>query len=230
VRARDELLEKLWEGADPFAGIAETANGVDLQGWHSEHPLLRKALESNPRIVVEVGVWKGGSVAFMARCLRDAGADAVVVAVDTWLGSWEHWDRPEWRADLRLEVGYPTLYRTFQSNIVCSGLGGYVIPLPLDSVNAAALLGVHGVAPDVVHVDAGHDYRSVLTDLETWWHRLRPGGILVADDYDPSGEHWPRVREAIDEFARDAGPAHFEAAFPKALMRKPAASAAARDA
>jgi predicted O-methyltransferase YrrM len=193
----------------------------DLQGWSSQHALLVQAIESGPRIVVEVGVWKGGSVVFMAELLRERNADSVIIAVDTWLGSWEHWARPDWRSDLLLKNGYPTFYRTFQRNIVACHVQDYVIPLPLDSVNAASLLRSCGIVPDVVHVDAGHDYRSVLTDLETWWECLRPAGILVADDYDPAGRIWPSVKNAVDAFVREAAPLNFEAVLPKAIMKKP---------
>ena len=175
-------------------------------------------------MVVEVGVWKGGSVVFMAKCLRDLGIDGVIIAVDTWLGSSEHWLRPEWRADLKLHDGYPTLYRTFERNIVLSGVQDLVIPLPLDSINAAALLRRHGISPDVVHLDAGHEHPGVLAALETWWELLRPGGLLVADDYDPTGESWPRARDAIDTFVATTSPATFRAAQLKATMTKPSGS------
>jgi predicted O-methyltransferase YrrM len=183
--------------------------------------LLAKAIESAPAIIVEVGVWKGGSVIFMAELLRDRNADSAIIAVDTWLGSWEHWARSDWRSDLMLEDGYPTLYRTFQRNVVARGVHDYVIPLPLDSINAASLLRSYGIVADLVHIDAGHDYRSVSSDLETWWERLKPDGFLVADDYDPSGEIWPSVRNAVDAFVTTTNAIGFDALHLKALMRKP---------
>ena len=43
-----------------------------------------------PRIVVEVGVFKGVSVMFMGRRIRELGLDCAIIAIDTWLGSAEH--------------------------------------------------------------------------------------------------------------------------------------------
>lgn len=65
--------------------------------------------ELRPQLVIDVGVWKGASAAFLARCMAEAG----VVAVDTLLGSPEHWNRE--RADniaasLRFRHGVPGLY------------------------------------------------------------------------------------------------------------------------
>jgi hypothetical protein len=58
----------------------------------------------------------------------------------------------------------------------------------------------HNVIADVIHIDAGHDYRSVKTDLQIWWPLLRPGGILIGDDYITDDHNpWPGVRQAFDE-------------------------------
>lgn len=36
---------------------------------------------------------------------------------------------------------------------------------------------------DFVYIDARHDYASVLEDLEAWFPRVRPGGIIAGHDY-----------------------------------------------
>jgi predicted O-methyltransferase YrrM len=200
VPLREEIVRRLWKGDDPFASIDTESSSLDLEGWNSQHTFLREAIAERPRIVIEVGVWKGASVIFMANLLREMAADGVVIAVDTFLGSWEHWLNPEWRVALEFDAGYPTLFRTFQRNVAAAGVADYVVPLPLDSANAAALLNLTRIAADVIHIDAAHDYGSVLADLRAWWSRLLPGGVLIADDYDEDGKHWPSVAEAVDEF------------------------------
>jgi predicted O-methyltransferase YrrM len=223
---RPNVLTLLWDGQDPFEGVLRDATASDLGGWNSRHALLAEAVERAPRIIVEVGVWKGGSVVFMAERLKMHNVDGVVIAVDTWLGSWEHWLRPEWRVDLQLERGYPTLYRTFQHNIVNADLVDYVVPLPLDSLNAASLLRHHGVGADVVHIDGGHDRRTVASDLDAWWERVNPGGAVLVDDYDPAGEVWPSVRAAVDEFVARVDCESFRSIPLKAEIRKPPAASA----
>jgi predicted O-methyltransferase YrrM len=216
---REQIVSKLWNGEDPMAGIVLTA-APDLQGWNSQHPMLCQAVETNPRIVIEVGVWKGASVIHMAKQLKQQQADAVVIAIDTWLGSWEHWIKPKWRPSLHISNGYPKLYWTFMNNVIANGVKDYVIPLPLDSHNAFEVIQRVGITPDVIHLDGGHDYRAVINDLNDWWSILQPSGLLIADDYDPSGTSWPSVRAAVDDFRSTVSLAFFDAHAKKCLMKK----------
>lgn len=197
---RHELVQKLWNGLDPF-GRDPDPTAVDFQGWASDHRYLREAIrERKPRVVVEVGVWKGGSVLTMADEVRTLHIDAAIIAVDTWLGSCEHWVTWSWFESLRMGGGYPALYHTFASNVLERRLQDFVVPLPLDSVNASALLRHHKVGIDVLHIDAGHDFHSVMNDLRVWWQLLNEGGILIGDDYHPWGDTWPEVRQAFHAF------------------------------
>ena len=203
MTARRDILDKLFFGRDPLKDFPAGQPG-DLQGWHSRHPYLTRAIAGRkPRIVVEVGVWKGASVVTMAQEIKRLGLDAVVIAIDTWLGSSEHYLWEKFIPDLDFEFGYPRLYRKFAANIVNEGLADVVVPLPLDSINAFQLLKEKSIRPDVLHIDAGHDYHSVMADLKAWWPQLQPGGILVGDDYFKNmfgmGK-WPEVRQAFDEF------------------------------
>ena len=190
----------LWHGADPFQGLPTGLFQIDIQGWNSDHRYLSDTIERlRPSVIVEMGVWKGASTLFMAGKLRDHGIDGVVIAVDTWLGSSEHWLFPELGADLSMDRGYPRLFDKFSANVVACGLNDYVVPLPLDSASAATVVQ-HRLPPaDMLHLDGGHDRASVVFDLMKWWAILRPGGTFIGDDYYDDG-HWPDVKLATDSF------------------------------
>ena len=197
---RQAVLDRIWRGADPLQGFPGNLIEFDLQGWNSQHPYLTEALtEVRPQVVVEIGVWKGGSAIFMAQHLKDSGLPAVVIAVDTWLGSSEHWLSPDLFQSMSFLNGYPALYHKFASNVIRTGTAEQIVPLPLDSLNAAIVVRMIGVTPGVIHLDGGHDYDSVIADLRAWWPVLAPGGILVGDDYYDDGR-WPTVKKAFDEF------------------------------
>ena len=145
---RTFLLERLWRGADPFLGFPANIYQNDTQGWGSTHRFLTETIAAlRPRIVVEVGVWKGASVITMAEKLRALELDAAVVAVDTWLGSCEHWLQDPWFVSLGMEQGRPAMQRTFMANIVAARLEGHVVPLSIDSLNAFQLRGIGASSP-----------------------------------------------------------------------------------
>src|SRR5262249_38379689 len=152
------------------------------------------------------------SVITMAKQIQTCEIDGVVIAVDTWLGSSEHWLRPDWFAGLSCLFGQPQIYQKFMTNIIESGTESVVIPLPIDSINAAAILRAREVHIDMIHIDGGHHYDTVALDLKAWWSLLRSGGVFVGDDY---GIEWPEVTSAIDDFLKHTPHANFEVLPPK---------------
>jgi SAM-dependent methyltransferase len=180
---------------------------LDLQGWNMYPRLYSQLLkQANAQLVVEVGVWKGASSINFAQWLKARG-HGVVVAVDTWLGALEFWERdtpgntlmPE--KDLSWRHGYPSVYYTFLSNVLHKKVQDYVIPFPVPSRLAADYLARRNILADFIHVDGGHTYQDAKEDIALWWRILRPGGIMIGDDY----TYWPGVKQAVDEFVKEQG-------------------------
>jgi GR25 family glycosyltransferase involved in LPS biosynthesis len=221
---KDELLHKIWRGLDPFAHHPKNLYEHDTQGWNSAHPYLTEAIdEIRPGVVVEIGVWKGTSAMTMARKLKELRLDGVVIAIDTWLGAWDHWTS-DWFEYLSFDKGFPAIYHKFIENVMHDDLRDVIIPLPLDSVNAARVLKHHGIRPDIVHIDGGHDYTAVSADLNEWWGVLKHNGIIIGDDYYTNGT-WPEVKAAFDDFFRARGMVHIESMDGKCRIRKTPANA-----
>jgi hypothetical protein len=217
TNVRERLLKKVWRGQDPFLNFPSRLYRQDHQGWGSSHPYLSDAIDAlHPSVVVEVGVWKGGSAISLASKMKAMNLDGVVIAVDTWLGAWDHWTNDEWFSHLNFSNGFPALYNTFAANIVGEGLQDYILPIPLDSVNAANVLRYYDVQVDVVHIDGGHDYHAVTSDLREWWPMIRQPGVLIGDDY----PHWPEVKRAFDDFFVAEGMYPFEFDAPKCRIFK----------
>ena len=173
------------------------------------HPVFREVFRhARPRTILEVGTWKGSSAILMATLCKEMGLDgAEIVCIDTWLGSHEMWeDRTPgsyWGYDsLGLEHGFPSVYRQFLGNVVLSGHADVITPFPVSSNNAAVFLARKGVTADLIYIDGGHDYRDVKSDIDAYWPLVRPGGVLLGDDYHAGG---PGVIRAADEFAATAG-------------------------
>lgn len=160
----------------------------DLQTWRQFSPEVFTMLErERPRVVLEIGSWKGYSTSRLALY-----AD-VVYAVDTWLGALEFYTQPGPDRDLMKRGGYPSVYYQFAANMHHMGVAHKVIPVPLPSSIAVPLLG--DLRPDVVYVDGSHEYEDVARDLRSV-ARLKPR-VIFGDDY---GVHYPGVVQAVDTF------------------------------
>ena len=173
----------------------------DLQGWNSDHPTFRRiVMASQPNLILDVGVWKGRSTIFLANLLRESNLDGTVIAIDTFLGNAEHWnkDRDIYKS-MRFRHGMPFLYWQFLSNIKHRSCEDYVVPLAQTSENAAKILHNFGIRANLIHIDAAHEYGAVLRDAHLYWDLLEPGGCLVGDDFHDT---WPGVVQAATEFAR----------------------------
>lgn len=193
---QQSIMHKLY-GHDIWSGFVP-GQPEPMQGWNGDHPSLgRLAGLPGAKVVIDIGVWKGMSTINMARSMRDSGVDGCVIAIDTFLGSIEHWFGEGTLAMTRTH-GRPDLFNTFMTNVCHEGLQDYIVPLPQTSVTAAAILRQAGVTASIVHVDAAHEYDEVLRDLREYWPLIEPGGFLIGDDY---LEVWPGVIRAAGEFS-----------------------------
>jgi len=76
-----------------YAGF-EPILAEDRQGWNNQHPAFEEIIRTiRPDIVIDVGAWKGALTILFADLLKRHGIGGGVVAVDTFIGSIEHWDR-----------------------------------------------------------------------------------------------------------------------------------------
>ncbi len=168
-------------------------NSIELLPFHS-HSFYRNdkqieaLLRSNDiKTIIEVGSWLGDSTRHMASLLPPGGK---VYAVDHWKGSAENQPgQTYWIA----QVAY--LYEQFLSNVIHAGLTDKIIPIKMDSSDAAVQLKTV-VVPDLIYIDASHDYESVLADLNRWYPYVKGHGIFCGDDW-----NLPGVVQAVTEFA-----------------------------
>jgi hypothetical protein len=197
-------IRSLLHPQDPYAGFDASAFPIDLQGWGSESPAFRELIfETKPRLVVEIGTWKGASAIHMADLLAEAGCTAPILCVDTWLGALEFWtdtaDAQRY-GSLRLRHGWPQVYYQFLANVCHRGHQGRIIPFPQTSATAALWLRTFGVRADLIYLDGSHEEEDVYADCLAYWEVLSGGGTLFGDDWS-----WDGVRLAVSRFAKEQG-------------------------
>ena len=173
---------------------------VDLTGWNSTHGFFRNLLEEfKPKLILELGVWKGKSSIHMAHEAKKLGLETEIVAIDTWLGSSAHLSSKGRRKELSPKNGYPTLYETFLADVYSEGMQDVIVPLPMDGNSAAYALKRLKVKADMIHIDASHEYEACLADFRNYWDLLADDGVLLCDDYG----NWPEVSRAVCQFAAE---------------------------
>ena len=156
-----------------------------LSGWlqSSNQKMLAQLCTTKTRVVVELGSWLGLSAKFFL----DVAPNATVLCVDHWQGSREHQHVEEWRSKL------PILYETFLVNLW--EYRDRVIPIKRKTVEGLKVIHSLGIHPDVVYIDASHEYKDVCWDVHTALE-LFPDSIICGDDWS-----WSDVQKAVSEIA-----------------------------
>ena len=183
-----EIRKILFREHDPYANLE--LREFDPFTWE-QHPEIFTDIFNTlkPTKILEIGSFLGGSARIMAKHVKAMGIDAEVVCVDTWLGSFEHWDGTAGK--VHFQNGRPVLYHQFLSNVVHADLQDIITPFPIDSTNAFIFLNNIGYVPDFVYVDGAHDYASAGLDMMNAGKIVRVGGVVLVDDF----HHGP-IREA----------------------------------
>lgn len=182
-------------------------NALKIQGWMQPAELEWLAKQASTRkLIVEVGSWLGRSTRAMADNLQPG---AVLYAVDTWEGT----PGPGECAERLIGKPKDWLLQEFIRNIgddllhrKVSDDKDYIYtvrPHQAASVEGARYLcggggnsGCYSIRPDMIFLDAGHNYEDVKADLEAWAPYLAPGGLLCGHDF---GGSFPGVSRAVRE-------------------------------
>lgn len=144
----------------------------------------------NGSVFVEVGSWKGKSISYIGVEIVNSGKDIKCFAVDTWKGTPGIHDK-----DIYVKID--KLYNLFLANI--GPLSNIITPIRKSSIEASKQFEDNSI--DIVYIDAGHLYEDVKSDIESWYPKVKPGGIISGHDYDSEstgGDH-AGVRKAVDE-------------------------------
>lgn len=160
-----------------------------IEGWTDGRILSHlAALAAGKGMVVEIGSWKGRSGVAIGQA-----TGGLVFCIDTWRGSPQERDTDHKEArDNPLGV-----LIEFHRNVVAAGLTNVI---PMSTLSEIAVGYFPDRSLDLIYVDGDHATVAVSQDLNLWWPKLKPGGVICGDDY-----AWPSVAVAVDGFARRTG-------------------------
>ena len=176
-----------------FAEVEEALpEGGDWCSLEKAMALVTLVVGLRPRVVVELGVWMGGSAIPMAIALRHLGSGKIV-AVDAWspaasMAGMEEVNAKWWGEKVGA-AGHDNAFQAFTDRIKKHKLGTRCLARRqrTDEAPVPALI-------DLLHHDANHGPQAV-ADIERWAPSVRVGGILVLDDVHWTGGHVERALE-----------------------------------
>jgi Methyltransferase domain len=172
-------------------------------------------LDHLPRgsVGVELGVWKGD---FSARLLRVV-KPAKLVLVDPWrFEESSEYDRAWYGGRLaKSQTDMDAIYADVRRRFATDVASGRADIRRETSTEVAQSLDEASI--DWVYIDADHHYESVLSDLNNYAPKVKPGGLLAGDDYGAAGWWKDGVTRAVDEFAR-SGPFGVEAIYQRQFV------------
>lgn len=168
------------------------AQAEKINGWMRESELrflAEKAAKSTR--IVEVGSFEGRSTRAMAD-----NTTGVVYAIDPWSDTDYDADNRDLACHEYRKGRGEEIYNTFQKNLEDHIKTGRVLPYRTEFHH------FYINSPDMIFIDACHEYSRVVRDIHHAVVLLfGDGGLLCGHDY---SDHWPEVRCAVNDiFGKD---------------------------
>ena len=164
----------------------------EIPGWFSYQVLYDDVIDKLPNHsnIVEVGSWFGKSTNYLASKIKSSKKNINFTAVDTFKGS-----IGEESHKAKLGVFDNDIYSEFMHSTILLGHNNFLNVIKDTSLNAKDSFINNSL--DFVMLDAGHSYEDVSNDINAWFYKVKPGGIIAGDDYI---KEFKGVVNAVDEY------------------------------
>jgi SAM-dependent methyltransferase len=167
--------------------MLETFQGVKYRianNWYDSVKI--EQFKERPIRYLEIGVFYGANLISVAKTYA-AHPESELYAVDPWKDYSEY---PEYKNEIEF------VYTTFLKNIESEGVKEKIKVIRNYS---------HNILPtfeneffDIIYIDGNHEPEYVLEDAVLSFRKLKPGGILIFDDYGWGGPDL--TQKGIDAF------------------------------
>lgn len=165
----------------------EIKEKLNTEWWFNYQDFYKNVASKDYETLVEIGVWKGHSVSFLANQFKAGGKSPKIYAVDLWENTYK------WEGDQNLRSQVPILYDIYNMVLERDGVRDMVTDLKGVSWEMAS--NFEDGTIDFIFIDADHEYESVIKDIKAWLPKIKKGGMISGHDYlNPCG-----VKKAVDE-------------------------------
>jgi len=167
---------------------------LDSEIWFNYSNFYNEVAEKKYRVLVELGTWKGHSIMYLAKKLKQQNYDFDLYGVDLFDDSPIH----ENKGNEYLKPQMKYLWDVYNENLVRSNVREVVKDIKKNSWEAANEFENESV--DFIFIDADHKYESVVKDIQAWLPKLKVGGVMSGHDYT---QPTAGVKKAVEELLPD---------------------------
>lgn len=150
-----------------------------ISGWCDFHNLYEDMLINKlpeGSNFVEVGTWHGHSICYAAELLKFKNKKINLYAIDIFADELDNQNKP-----YSVDKNKLNCYSRFLLNLSYAGVLDKVVPMALFSEDASKLFKDESI--DCVFLDAAHDEKNVINDLNHWFPKVKKGGYICGHDY-----------------------------------------------
>ncbi len=154
----------------------------DIQGWFDFANIYDKAVDEAPpgSTLIEIGVWKGKSLCYLAARAKAADKQLNVIGIDNWAHvDWDGYATIQ-QVD-RLHGEYRTPLEQCRANLEDAGVLDFVTLIESDSIKAADLFADNSVR--FIFVDDTHNSPHVEKELRAWLPKIKRPTWIAGHDY-----------------------------------------------
>lgn len=159
--------------------------------WHGHLNFASWLIENvRPKVFVELGVFRGDSLATFAQSAREQSLGCEMFGVDTWRGDDTTGQYDDVFPEVKdyFDVNHPSvrLMRCLFDDALASFADGSI---------------------DLLHIDGCHHYDAVKHDYETWKPKMSDRGIILFHDVEATGagfgthRFWREIRDTYPSFS-----------------------------
>ena len=168
----------------------------EIPGWFSYENIYEQMVESaiGGETFVELGAWFGKSTNYLATKIRESKKNIKFTTIDTWKGT----DNEELHQNIVGAFNGDIFYEFIDNTTLSNNYSAFDI-IKDSSYNSAKLFTNSSI--DYMMIDAGHTYDDVKSDINIWYNKIKPGGIISGDDYGTN--IFEGVTRAVNEYFYD---------------------------
>lgn len=155
---------------------------IAIQGWFDFSNIYALAVEeAQPGdTLIEIGVWKGASLCYLALKAKMADKGLKVIGID----NWKHTDWDGYASIQRLDRERGEMRPPLEqcrANLEAAGVLDFVTLIESDSIEAASLFEDESIR--FIFVDDTHNSAHIEKELRAWLPKIKRGAWIAGHDY-----------------------------------------------